>query len=173
MQRTLASANPVFRSLTLNDSIAFATMHVSNWRKASSSASVNKGSTGMPVSFRDPDHIHNAKVSLPRSKSCKTHPDRRLAAALNGQIRSVKPVSSHTALTVNVFMREIQRMEEDDCKGFLQKEDWGSEARPAQFGDKNSAFAEDRSRSPGASSRLHLWQDAAVSPRGMCGSGPC
>ena len=67
----------------------------------------------------------------------------------------------------------IRRREEDDCRGFLQRKDWESEVQRAELGDKTGVIAEDRSKSPEASSRLHLWQDVAVSPRGMCGSGPC
>jgi hypothetical protein len=43
MQRTRASANPALCNLTLNESMAFAIMHVSKRRKASRSRSVNEG----------------------------------------------------------------------------------------------------------------------------------
>jgi hypothetical protein len=39
----LPLVKPVFRSLRLKVSTAFATMQVSNWRRASSSSSVNTG----------------------------------------------------------------------------------------------------------------------------------
>src|ERR1700723_1323283 len=48
MHRTRASANPVFRSLTLNDSMAFATRQVSICRRDSSPLSVNEGTATMP-----------------------------------------------------------------------------------------------------------------------------
>src|SRR5208283_722412 len=46
------SVKPVFQSLTFDESIAFATMQVSNWRRASRSCSVSKDSMAMHVSFR-------------------------------------------------------------------------------------------------------------------------
>jgi hypothetical protein len=49
MERTLPSVNPVFRNLTLNVSIAFATMQVSNWRMAASSSSVKNNALGIRV----------------------------------------------------------------------------------------------------------------------------
>jgi hypothetical protein len=52
MHRTLALVKPVLRSLRLNVSTAFATMQVSNWRRASNSCSVTKGLTAMRFSFQ-------------------------------------------------------------------------------------------------------------------------
>ena len=47
MQRMLAFVNPVLCNRTLKVSIAFATMQVSNCRKASNSPSFNKGASAM------------------------------------------------------------------------------------------------------------------------------
>jgi hypothetical protein len=55
MQRMLAFVNPVLCNRTLNVSIAFATMQLSNCRKASNSPSVNKGASAMYASFQDPN----------------------------------------------------------------------------------------------------------------------
>src|ERR1039458_7650963 len=59
-----AFVNPVLRSLTLNVSTAFATMQVSNCRRASNAPSVNKGASAMYDSFQDP-------ISNPRQKSSR------------------------------------------------------------------------------------------------------
>jgi hypothetical protein len=52
MPRMRASANPVLLNRTPNVSIAFATMQVSIWRRASSSSWVNEGAMGIFNSFR-------------------------------------------------------------------------------------------------------------------------
>src|SRR5581483_2684923 len=50
MQRIFPLVNPVLRKRTLNVSIAFAIMQVSNWRRASNSSAVNNGAVAIQVS---------------------------------------------------------------------------------------------------------------------------
>src|SRR5580700_8490239 len=136
MHRILASANPVFRNRTLNDSIAFATMHVSNWRRASSSSSVSKGAIGMPRSFRDSPDIYNGKLvsGFKSSKAVATEP---LAAGGDGEIRSVGPRMTGPQRALRKHFRGMGTAEEADCRGFLQRRGLVSEARRATSGDKN------------------------------------
>jgi hypothetical protein len=62
-------------------------------------------------------------------------------------------------------------MEEDDCTNSLREQGLRWAGRRGQFGDNYLETAERLSGSPEESSQLHPWQDAAVSPQGMCGSG--
>ena len=64
MLRTCPSVYPVLRSRTLNVSIAFATTHVSSWRRALNSSSVNKGATAAACWFLSPRIRHRRE---PRS----------------------------------------------------------------------------------------------------------
>ena len=71
-------------------------------------------------------------------------------------------------LAAHIARRGVQRMEEADCRGFLQKEGFVPEVLQARFGDKNWEIARCRNRPAEAPSWLHSWRDAAVSPPAVC-----
>jgi hypothetical protein len=67
MQQMPESANPVFRSLASNVSIAFEIMQVSNWRRASRSASVSNDLTAIYVSFQETELTSTMEIRSDRS----------------------------------------------------------------------------------------------------------
>src|SRR5580700_4527982 len=122
--------------------MAFATMHVSNWRRASSSDSVNKGATCMEIPLPDSICHHrcqfvktgfsnaarmDAVASTRRPLSLVAYRFRKLARRAllptAGNVTSgdsTQYANQYIRLAVKLLMRRIQRMEAGDCRGFLQ-----------------------------------------------------
>src|SRR5580700_4249785 len=163
-------------------------MHVSNWRRASSSSSVNDGATGMGIAFRSLICKHRCNFVCPGfQQSCTTRgsrywpalltclsksrfPSRTGPAACRRKIQSERSAYQvdRLGLAAKVLRRETQRMEVVDRRGSVQEEDFAREVPQAQCGDKNWEIVRDRNKPAEAPSWPHPCRDAAVSPPALC-----